>query len=252
MAGAVLDDRASHLVVRTPANPGYHWGNFALFGAPPAPGDAERWAAVFAREFPGAEYLALGVDGTDGAPGDSSARARLGVAAEVYAVLTATRLNPPARPNPAADIRPLATDNDWAQALALRIACEDSAPSDGYMAFMEKKTAEYRMLTEAGHGAWFGAFLGGRMRAGAGLFGHAGGPVRFQNVETHPGFRRRGLAASVVHRAGQWGLRERRARPLVIVADPEYHAIRVYRGLGFTEIERQVMLYRADGAGPGD
>jgi hypothetical protein len=33
-------------------------------------------------------------------------------------------------------------------------------------------------------------------------------------------------------------------RTLVIVADPEYHAIRIYRSLGFTETETQIELER--------
>lgn len=242
MAGSVIDDHGSYLVVRSPANRGFHWGNFVLLDAPPRQADAGRWAAVFAREFPGAAYTALGVDGTGGDAGDASALELLGVAADVSSVLTATRLPPLARSAPDADVRPLAGDEDWADALDLRLACAE-APSAEYRAFAESRTAECRALCEAGHGAWFGAFVDGRMRAGAGLFTDEGGTARFQVVETHPEFRRRGLASSVVHQAGRWGLRERGARTLVIVADPEYHAIRMYRGLGFTDTERQVQLY---------
>ena len=33
MTGSVIEDRGTHLVVRTPANPTYFWGNFLLLRA---------------------------------------------------------------------------------------------------------------------------------------------------------------------------------------------------------------------------
>jgi ribosomal protein S18 acetylase RimI-like enzyme len=246
MAGSVIADRTTHLVVRTPANPGFRWGNFLLFKAPPRRGDAARWAGVFAGEFPDATYLALGVDGTDGYTGDADELAELGVTTEVNTVLTATRLTAPARQDPDTVVRPLAGDNDWAEAGELRIACnDDGALSADHREFLERQLTEYRRLCDAGLGTWFGAFVNGKMRCGAGLFSDGSGPARFQDVETHPAHRRRGLASALVHHAGRCGLDELGARTLVIVADPDYHAIRIYRALGFTDSEQQVRLHRA-------
>jgi GNAT superfamily N-acetyltransferase len=249
VAGAVISDRGAHVVVRTPDNPDFRWGNFLLFSAPPGEGDAQWWRAAFDREFPQADYLALGVDGTEGEVGDAGEMAELGVTAEVSTVLTATAqtLVPAAKSGPGVDIRALAGDDDWRQALQLRLDCtEPGALSTEYRRFLEAKVAEYRRLCAAGHGTWFGAFTDGRMRASAGLFGDGSGLARYQDVETHPAFRRQGLAGSLVRHAGQWGL-DRGARTLVIVADPDYHAIRLYRALGFTDTERQVQLERAPG-----
>ncbi|MBH1936708.1 GNAT family N-acetyltransferase [Streptomyces sp. AV19] len=247
MAGSVLYDRPDHLVVRTPANPAFRWGNFVLLDRPPGPGDGRRREALFHAEFPGAAYLALGVDGTDGDTGDAAELARLGVTAEVSTVLTAARPAPPGRPLPAgAEVRPLAGDEDWARAAELRAAMDGPEPTAEHRQFVERRVAEPRRLCEAGHGTWFGAFVGGRMRAGAGIFADGGGTARYQNVETHPGFRGRGLASHLVHLAGRRALDEG-ARALVIVADPDYHAIRIYRALGFTDTERQVQLTRLPG-----
>ncbi|MBV9023245.1 MAG: GNAT family N-acetyltransferase [Streptomycetaceae bacterium] len=245
LAGSLIAEHPSHLVVRTPANPGYWWGNFVLFNTPPKPGDASRWTAVFTSEFPEATHLALGVDGTDGNTGDFDELARLGVITTVDSVLTATQLAPPARPATHSTIRRLTSDDDWAQTIELRLACDgDKALSAEHRQFVARKLAEYRSLYAAGHGAWFGAFIDGRMRSGAGLFSDGSGLARFQNVETHPAYRRRGLASTLVHHVGQWGLHELGARTLVIVADPDYHAIRIYRALGFADTERQVGFHR--------
>lgn len=37
-----ITDRGDYLVVRTPSNPTFYWGNFLLFDRPPGDGDFER------------------------------------------------------------------------------------------------------------------------------------------------------------------------------------------------------------------
>ena len=245
IAGSEVENRGTYVVVRTPQNPGFWWGNFLLFREPPRAGDAPRWAERFAAEFPGAGHLAFGVDSTDGEVGDREELRRLGVEVEVNAVLTTAALSPP-EPAPGVEVRPLRGADDWAQAGELRLALEDRQESESavHRLFADRRLAEDRRVCEAGYGAWFGAFVDGRMRSSAGLFTDGCGLARYQNVHTHPDFRRRGLASHVVYEAGRWGLTQLRARTLVIVADPQDHAIRLYRALGFTEMERQVQFQR--------
>jgi ribosomal protein S18 acetylase RimI-like enzyme len=244
LSGSVLIDRGPYLVVRTPANPGFWWGNFVLFPIPPAPGDAAKWRTIFTGEFPDAGYLAFGVDGVRGEVGDESQLLALGLTAEVSTVLTGRHLRKPARPNDDAVLRRLNDDGDWAQAVQLRLACADHPRTLDEDLFDERKLTEARELTDSGHGAWFGAFVDGRMRAGLGVFSDGGGLARFQSVETHPDYRRRGLASHLVHEAGRYGLSHLQAHSLVIVADPHDTAVRIYRSLGFTDAERQVQLQR--------
>ena len=80
-----------------------------------------------------------------------------------------------------------------------------------------------------------------------GIVSDSSGLARFQAVETHPDARRRGLASMLVRHAGRAAL-DRGARRLVIVADPGYHAIGIYRSLGFVESETQVQLTRPPGS----
>ena len=56
-----------------------------------------------------------------------------------------------------------------------------------------------------------------------------------------------GLASALVHHAGKAAL-DRGAKRLVIVADPGYHAIGIYRSLGFVDWETQVQLTRPPGS----
>jgi ribosomal protein S18 acetylase RimI-like enzyme len=235
MAGSDIAERAGYLVVRTPANPRFWWGNFVLFAEPPRVGGL----AVFAAEFPGAAHVAIGVDSTDGILDD--VLLDLGLTAEVNSVLTAQHLPAPS-PGPA--VRALSSDDDWKQAIELRLACYYETPTPDEQQFTQLQVVEQRRLCDAGHGTWFGVFIQGQMRSGAGLF-RDGGLARFQSVETHPDFRRRGLASAVLGHAAR---REPGARTLVIVADPDDQAIQLYRAIGFAEAEYQIQLYRAPGS----
>jgi ribosomal protein S18 acetylase RimI-like enzyme len=82
------------------------------------------------------------------------------------------------------------------------------------------------------------------MRADLGIVRAGAGLARYRSVETHPDFRRRGLARAMVATAGAYALEHLGVRTLVIVADPGYHAIELYRSVGFSDVERQVQLSR--------
>jgi ribosomal protein S18 acetylase RimI-like enzyme len=101
---------------------------------------------------------------------------------------------------------------------------------------------------EGGHGAWFGAFVDGRLLSGMGLFRASEGLARFQNVETRPEARGRGLAGTLVHHVSRYGFDELGARTLVMVADPDYLAIRIYRSVGFAETESMLQAERPPAA----
>ena len=236
LAGATVEDRGDHVVVTTPANPGFWWGNFVLLAEPAK--DIAPWLETFRRAFPEAEHVALGVDGTDGRTGDTT-----GLDAEVDVVLTATGFEP-REPDPYSRVRTLESDQDWAQAVDLQLVCHDEQPSPAHRLFVERRVAEVRGLVEAGHGQWFGAFPDGVLRSSLGVVTDGSGIARYQNVQTQPEFRRQGLATRLVHEAGVHALAHRRAEVLVIVADPDDEAIRIYRAAGFRDREHQVQLWQ--------
>jgi RimJ/RimL family protein N-acetyltransferase len=244
LQGSVIEQRVDYQVVRTPANPTFHWGNFLLLGGPPAAGSVSSWMSTFAREFPGAEHVAIGVDSTDGAAGDQPELAAAGLEIDRSTVLTARTTAPPPRPNEAAQFRVLDSDADWRAALDLQEAVHDYGQPEGWQGFQGRRLLAMRAMQERGFGAWFGAFLAGRMVSGLGVFGDGSGTVRFQNVDTHPDHRGRGLAGTLVYKAGQYAQRELAARTLVIIADPANVAIRIYRSVGFRGAETQVQLQR--------
>jgi ribosomal protein S18 acetylase RimI-like enzyme len=239
LGGSEIEACGDHLVVRSPHNPSHWWGNFLLLDRPPAAADTDRWLDRFVAALPDAKHRAFAVDGVDGTLADLAGFAERGMRVEASTVMTATSVRPPERPNRDATYRRLESDDDWAQCLELRIACNDT-DEVGYEQFAARKVATERAGAEAGHGGWFGAFLDGRLVAQMGLFAASPGLARFQTVETHPDLRGRGLAGTLVHHTSRYGFDELGARTLVMVADPDYLAIRIYRSVGFAATETQL------------
>jgi GNAT superfamily N-acetyltransferase len=245
LQGSEIEDRGDHLAVRTPSQPTFHWGNFLLFADPPAgTDDADRWQALFEAEFPDAAHMTFGLDTTDGTVGDLSGFVAAGIAMDRSVVLTTSEVRPPPRPNTDVGLRMLTSDDDWSRAVELRMTIDDTVEDPGHRLFVQRRNDAMRALQEAGHGGWFGAFAGDRMVAGLGVYTDGGGIGRYQSVETHPGFRNRGLAGTLVHHAGRYALADLGVDRLVIVADPTHVASRIYRSVGFDGTETQIGLAR--------
>ena len=239
LEGSQVTDRGDHLVIRTPGNPSYWWGNFLLL-RDLEPGSGGSWLARFAAEFPDARHTALGLDETDAGTADPGELG--GMTMERNAVMTATSVHAPPQPNTDAVFRPLEGDADWQQSFELAAAVHAGEPG-GDAGFLTARVAAKRALAEAAHGAWFGAFLDGTLVSQLGLVTGKSGLARYQSVETHPAARRRGLAGTLVWQAGATAL-DGDASTLVMVADPEDAAIRVYRSVGFTVTEPQLSFIR--------
>lgn len=247
--GSDVEDHGDHLVVRTPGNPGFWWGNFVLLRDLPGPGDVRRWEQVFAHELPEAVHRTFGIDGTRGDVADLGEFAAVGYTVDTSAVMTASAVREPPHPHRDATYRALdLTDRgDRDAAIELQLANAPDREPAGHREFLTRKMAGMRVLQEAGCGSWFGAFVDGRMLSGMGLFTDGSGVARFQSVDTHPDARGRGLAGTLVHHVSRYGLADLGASTLVMVADPGYHAIDIYRSVGFETTEAQLQLERSPG-----
>jgi RimJ/RimL family protein N-acetyltransferase len=253
--GEVID-RGDYVVARSPLNPTHYWGNFLVFPRAPEPDELPEWRELFAAEVgrpPITEHVALALDLPAAEVGDVSRLLPPGFEA-IYSVVLTTR-DPCPLPDRAAGIeaRQVVTDEDWAQVLENHVACRDPRHElEGYRVFSQRQVDRYRRMTDSGLGAWFGAFAGERLVGDLGLFAREG-LGRFQSVGVHPDFRRRGICRTLLHHASRYGFEQLGTRELVIVADPDYHAARLYESAGFLPTEHMVSLCkyppRADGCG---
>jgi ribosomal protein S18 acetylase RimI-like enzyme len=238
-AGSHVEHHPTYVVVRTPDNPGYRWGNFVLLRRTPLRRDLAGLEELFTRELPGIAHRAYGIDSPDGRAEDLERFADAGFDTDLAVALTATILTRPARPNHTVEVRTLRTDDDWSQRVALDLACHDGG-AGGFEQFTRLKARSERGLTETAEGAWYGAFDAGRLVASMGIVRAGERTARFQEVQTHPEARGRGVAGTLVHAAGSDAFQRLGATTLVTVADPGYHAIRIYRSVGFVDAEVQL------------
>ncbi len=238
--GSTVTPRADYRVVCSPHNPTFWGGNFILLDDAPVPGSAPHWLETFHAEFPDAEHVTIGVDAT-GDLGEALADfSTFGVPVDAMTVMTATSVHAPPRVADAAVCRALSSDDDWERSVDLdcRSNVEEHEPN-AYRTFATRRRDTHRRLVENGRGQWFGAFVDGELLCQMGLFRAPDGLARFQNVHTDPAARRHGLAATLVHHVSRYGFDHMGASTLVMVADPGYFAIDLYRSVGFSDTESQ-------------
>lgn len=237
-------ERESYIAIKTPTNPGYHWGNYLIFKKPPVGNDVANWKEIFAREFPYykvIQHYAFAWDELS-PPADPAYLEQQMVLEKSVALVTDT-LSPPPHYNHQVQIRPLATDQDWEEADLLQsMTRDDSYDFDEFLAFKKAQSLSYLKLIKAGRGQRFGAFMNDKLVADLGIF-HEDGIGRFQNVVTHPDYRKQGICATLVYESGQRILQTGKVKTLVMIADPDYHAARVYQSVGFKPKEESYNLY---------
>ncbi|MEJ2555863.1 MAG: GNAT family N-acetyltransferase [Anaerolineae bacterium] len=238
-------DRGDYLVIRSPTNPTFYWGNYLLFSRPPQAGDFRKWRDLFAREIgvpPGTQHQVFGWDSPEGDEGVIQPFLQAGFRLNRSVVMTSTELRRPARFSDLVSIRALKTESDWEKAVDNQVVCrEPEFEETGYRVFRQREMDRYWKMVESGLGDWFGAFVGQRLVADLGIFREEG-VSRFQSVETHPDFRRRGIASTLIYRAGRQAMAEYDLHTLVIVAERASSAARLYETLGFRPVEKQVGL----------
>jgi GNAT superfamily N-acetyltransferase len=243
LGGAVVVEHADHLVVREPANPRHHWGNFILVTDDTAVDDATRWLDRFAEEFPTAEHVALGlVAEPDPEPWEAH-----GLDVETDDVLSTERM-PEQRPCPDGyTARAFSTADDWEQHVAVAVRANEETreqESAGFAAFMAARAETRRQLVGQGLGAWFGAFDGAALVADLGIVDCGESTARYQSVGTDAAHRHKGLAGHLIGLAARWA-EERGCTRWVILTEVDNPAGRLYRSLGFVPDVQNVQVYRA-------
>jgi len=238
-------DRSGYLVIRTPTNPTYYWGNFLLFSQPPKDGDFNKWRELFALEVgtpPETEHQVFGWDSPEGELGVIQPFLQAGFRLNNDIVMTSNEPHSPPFPCDLVSIRALQDTDDWQQAIENQVVCREPEFTEReYRIFRQREMDRYRVMAASGRGDWYGAFADQQLVADLGLF-HQEGTGRYQSVETHPDFRRRGIAGTLVFESARQAQTKYGIHTLVIVAEGASSAARLYGSLGFQQTEKQVGL----------
>lgn len=245
-----IRDRGKYWVVQTPQNPSFYWGNFLLFKQPPRAEDAARWPALFTEEIgrpPTVKHQVFGWDDPEGQLGEIEPFLEQGFRLDQVEALAARAVHMPRHYNHDVDVRPLSIYHEWEQARENQmLAREPGHEARAHRAYLQRQLERRRAMAQAGWGAWYGAFLDEDLVADLGIFGR-GGLGRYQSVQTHPGFRRQGIAGTLVYEAARHAQVMWDFERLVIVADTDSDAGRLYQSLGFSLADRAAGLERWPG-----
>ncbi len=232
-----ITDRGDYVVIETPDDPGYYYGNLLLLPAPPQVGEVAFWTRRFHDEFgknPAIRHVTLWWDGTTGDVGAEHELTSAGFTIEPSTVLTATRIAAPPAELPIVALSPqqaLATA-DLAWAIGDR-------HDEHYRDFLVRRARWHSTLISRGLATWYGAYDRGQLVASLGLV-----PMdrlaRYRDVQTAPGSRKRGLAGAMLAAAA----RDVQADHYVILTAAGSEAERLYHRVGFTFAERTVAACR--------
>ena len=230
--GAVID-RGDYVVVSTPKNPTFFWGNHLVFRDAPRASDIEPWTKIFERELPHVKHRAFMCDRIDGESFDYTPTRALGFIPDPTCVM---RLD--GEPTgPGADVVSLATPP-----FDLLDICFTNG-REGYRRFLQIQIERYAAMIASGFGRWFAIMQDGSPIATCGIFPHELPCWRFQLVAVHPEHRERGHAAALVAAVCREARRIRLA-PIIIGCVPNSPAQRIYARLGFTPIEQTIAIVR--------
>lgn len=247
---SVIEDRGDYVLVASPDNPTYHWGNFLLYRSLPGPGAREAWEAAFEREIGERNHRLFAWDGTDAQLGTAQQEfIDAGYTIEHVSTLVARpdELQLHDRASDAVvrrlDPRAGGADDDvWREVIELQMANRGGGHTEAeFREFLEASARQRRrMFTMGRSGGWYVAVLAdGTVVATCGIV-VVDGRARYQYVDTHVEHRRRGHARRLVHDVGRDAIDRAGAEQLVIVADVAYHAKALYESLGFVERQQSV------------
>jgi ribosomal protein S18 acetylase RimI-like enzyme len=241
---ATVSEHDGFLCVRTPGNPSYYFGNVLIFDRAPQTDDADRWPQHFDEQFAGDPQVrhAAYAWSIDADAGTTQPFLERGYTFEERAVLTADRAAE-YEPPPGVRIRPLQSERDWRMQLELGYATrEEQHDREPYDAFKRLQVAYHREISRR-FGVWLGAFEGDRLTGSCGIFDAGDGIARYQDVGVHEEYRNRGIARSLISAAGRFACEHLGAAQLVIVANADDFARRIYERAGFIAIQREGALW---------
>jgi len=232
------------LVVQTPTNPKFFWGNLLYFKNPPQMTSLLEWRGIFIEKFNSldVEHMTFAWDSLSGEEGESSQFIADGFNLEKSIVMVNDQILIPKKINSNLEIRAIVSEQDWQMVIDNHVAIRaQHFKEEAYRKFTIKKIANYRLMIAQNLGMWMGAFLGEILIGDLGFF-HQNGLGRFQTVGTHPDYRRMGACSTLMYQTLLLARDYLNVSKFVIVADPDYFACEIYQSVGFFTKEIQVGL----------
>jgi hypothetical protein len=235
-----ITDKGDYLVIKTSSEPDYFWGNYLLFTKEPQEGDYEKWTNIYKYEFgdnPG--FMTFTWDSSK--EGLTEEFIKNDFKLNKCHVLELQKAIKPLKYNKNVEIRELKLEDDWEQYVEVHINENWGLSNQSQKAFLEGQRESAKKIVESGKGKRFGAFLGKKLVGEAGIY-YEGNLGRYNQISTHQNFRRQGICGTLVYNTAKIAFETMGIKTLVIVADEEYHAAKIYMNVGFKVCEKQISL----------
>lgn len=237
-----VDFKENYVVATTKSNPNYFWGNLLLYPTPPKKGDFEKWTSDFKKEFtnPQIYHMTFAWDTVTGIEGDTSEFIAKGFKLENSIVLSTKKIVVPRKFNDKIELKVITDDKDFERCIQVQVACaDDYLTKESWEGFYRKSMGQYREMIKQNKGYWFGAVLDNKIVGSLGIF-IDGEVARFQIVSTDPEYQRQGVCSTLVYKSAEFVLERSPVNTLVMVADEDYHAAKIYESVGFNPTEKQI------------
>jgi GNAT superfamily N-acetyltransferase len=231
-----LTEHDDYLVQFTPTEPDFWMGNQLIMSD--AKLSAPETFVIFETHFPDASHRSVVWDIPNLDPLKVREVGDLGCMLDGFDTMTLQGSLRDAVMPDGMSVRALDAIDDWtkAEALQAEVGLEEGRDPKSYGPYLARRNAGRREQITKGIGQWFGAFEGDRIVAQLGMF-HDDSIARYQSVETRATHRRRGICSALLRHAALWALGRAPNADVVIVAEADTDAGRLYRKMGFAHAE---------------
>lgn len=241
--GSVVS-KGKYLVATTDSNPNYFWGNLLLYPSPPQTSDYQKWVEDFKKEFtnPDIYHMTFAWDSTTGEEGETFEFIENGFKLESSVVLSTKEIKNPPKFNDQVELKVIEDEKDFERCIEIQVDCSnDYLSKESWEDFYRKSMEQYKAMIKNRKGFWFGAILDNKIVGSLGIF-IDNDVARYQIVSTDPEFQRQGVCSTLVYKSADYIFKNTDANTLVMVADEDYHAAKIYESVGFKPTEKQIGL----------
>lgn len=232
----------NYLFVRSPNQPNYYFGNYLLLNGPPEYYNKAALENIFIQRFKDKRINHFTFCWSGDVKKGIQPFLDAGYELDELTVLKVRKenLKKPQQRNNEIEIRAFRDDQDWKDWIQLEHEGLKKGTEEVFLSYIQGRAKVYQKLALQNKGNFYGAYVNNALVAAAGLF-HDGKIGRFQSVRTKASFQRKGICKSLVYEISKNSLQK--IDKLVIAADKGYHALDLYRKLGFQDAASQTSIY---------
>lgn len=237
-ADAIIKEYDNYLVIKTPEHPDYFWGNYIIASEKLKFKELiEIYKNEFAESFN--KFISIGIDSKKNENYISNEFLENGFSIKSSDVLTTEKVTMPEKYNEQLKIKILETDKEWESLIEVHKNENWYLSKEQEIEFLKNKIKSIKKLTESGVGKRFIAIFNDKVVGDLGIY-KDGVIGRFNDVTTHQDYRNMGICQTLMYHASDYALKNMNINTLVIVADKDYYAKKIYLKLGFTQYEEQL------------